>query len=229
MAFQIIYSRQFLVKVLGWPQALKAMAFQAAEHTAQNPDLDDYKRQYLTPYRQKHPTSNHQYTLFFTPISTNEIYFVWINDTECLHETRANYPDPCLKEFQRLKAKGDLELYDPSVHHVRFEVKPDRTKPLSCRSTYLNHRTMLNTYINGENSFIGHAFYCDEPIAEIADIHVQEFLDCLYQHLKKNELDLQIQLTKQGHQIEADRLARAYKSQQWKVVEDPEDFILKII
>ncbi len=227
MAFRIVYSRKFLEKVLSWRQDLKDMAFEAAEHAAQDPNLDIYKRPYLTPFRQKHPTTDHQYTLFFTPVSKDEIFFVWINDTSCLHETRANYPDPCRKEFERLSSKGELETYVPNVHHVVFDVQPDASRPFRCRSTYLNYKTTLNTYKVANNDFVGHAFYCGEPDAQIADIHVREFLTLLHARLVKNGLSLQIQFTKLGHDLEIDRLTRTHDRQQWRIVADPEDFILE--
>lgn len=229
MAFRIIYSRRFLEKVLSWKQDLKDMAFEAAEHVAQDPNLDAYKRPYLTPFRQKHPTTDHQYTLFFTLVSKDEVFFVWINDNSCLHETRANYPDPCRKEFERLQAKGELETYAPTVHEVIFDVQPDANRPLRCRSTYLNHKTTLNTFAMAKNDFVGHAFYCSEPDTKIADIHVQNFLNLLHDHLVKNGLGLQIQFIKMGHDVEIDRLTRTHDPQKWRIVPDPEDFILQKI
>jgi hypothetical protein len=229
MTFQIVYSRKFLEKVLSWRQALKDMAFQATEHAAQDPDLPEYRRPYLTPFRQKHPTTDHQYTLYFKPISANEIFVVWINDTSCLHETRANYPDPCRKEFERLLAKGDLETYDPAVHHVRFDVQPDPARPFRCRSTYLNQKTTLNTFVIGASAFVGHAFYCGEPDPAIADIHVREFLRLLHEHLTMHGANLQFQFTKVGHDVEIDRLTRTHDPRQWHVVDDLEDFILRKI
>ncbi len=229
MAFQIVYSRKFLEKVLSWRHPLRDMAFQAAEHAALDPDLPEYKRPYLTPFRQKHPTTDHQYTLFFKTISATEIFIVWINDTSCLHETRANYPDPCRKEFERLLAKGELETYDSAVHHVQFKVQPDAARPFRCRSIYLNQKTTLNTYAVGAKDFIGHAFYCGEPDPAIADLHVREFLRLLHAHLTKNGLAFQFQFTKLGHDIEIDPLTRIHNPRQWQIVTDTEDFILKKI
>jgi hypothetical protein len=203
------------------------MAFQAAEHAIQDPDLPEYKRPYLTPFRQKHPTTDHQYTLYFKPVSATEIFVVWINDKSCLHETRANHPDPCRKEFERLWAKGELETYDPAIHHVRLEVQPDPSKPFRCRSTYLWHKTTLNTYSTGAKDFVGHAFYCAEPDHAIADIHVREFLRLLHDHLAQNGLNLQIQFTMLGHDVEIDFLSRLHDANQWQIIPDSEDFILK--
>ena len=172
MNFSVIYSRDFLVKVFGWPNHLKDMAFQAAEHAAQNPNLHDYFRDYLTPYKQKHPTTDHQYTLYFLIVPTSEIFIAWINDTNCLHDTRANFPDPCRKEFERRQAKKLIEVYDPNFHKVQFEVHPNSKKPIMCRSSYLGYEVQLNSQIQNPNVLIGHAFYCWEPVDEIAELQL---------------------------------------------------------
>ena len=109
MAYKPIYSRPFLEKVFSWSQDLQKMAFKAAEHACLDPDLHDYMRPYLTPIRQKHPATDHQYTLYFRVVSNTELYFIWINDPTCLHDTYNEKTDPCLKEFRRLEAKQLLQ------------------------------------------------------------------------------------------------------------------------
>ena len=193
---------------------------------AQDPELDEYKRPYLTPYRQKHPTTDHQYTLYFLIVSKNEIFFVWINDSTCLHTTRANYPDPCQKEFDRLKENGLLEKFDPNFHKLNFEVNPNKKKPIQCRSKFLNYEITFNSYLQG-NEFIGHAFYCDEPIDEIALMHVSQFLNELFLHLDQNKINLQIQFIKIGHSREIQLISDSYNKAQWDIIDDTEDFILR--
>src|SRR5690606_28752442 len=145
MTYKVIYSRAFLEKVSGWPDNLKKIAFEAAEHAALDPSLNDYKRPYLTPYRQKHPTTDHQYTLYFLEQSGREIFIAWINDSSCLHDTRNELTDPCLKEFKKLQGRRAIENFDPKYHQIVFEVHPDRSKPIRCRSQYLGYETTLNT------------------------------------------------------------------------------------
>lgn len=231
MSFSIIYSRDFLVKVCGWTPNLTSMAFQAAEHAAENPHLHDYSRDYLTPYKQKHPTSDHQYTLYFLVVSDTEIFVTWINDTSCLHDTRANFADPCRKEFERLKANGSLEIYDSGFHKLQFEVHPNSKKPIMCRSTYLGKKVQLNSYLLDSNTIIGHAFLCEEPIDKIAEIHVGLFLSSLYNELTKNHANssFQIELIKQGYVREIEIIKKSYDSSKWQIIDDNEDFILKRI
>lgn len=231
MSFSIIYSRSFLEKISGWTDPLKAMALKAAEHAALDPHLHDYVRTYLTPIKQKHPATDKQYTLYFEIISASEIYVIWINDPSCLHDTRANFVDPCYKEFKRLQDKRLLESFDPKVHKLKFEVRPNSQKILMCRSHYLRSEVLLNTYDDGSGALVGHAFRCSEQNSDIAEIHVGKFLAHLHQELTQNQTHtpFQIQFTQDGHQSEANLLTVAHDNKQWQIIADPEDFILKKI
>jgi hypothetical protein len=225
MAYKPIYSRAFLEKVFSWSPELQRMAFEAAIHACLDPDLHDYKRPYITPYRQKHPTTDRQYTLYFLVVSATEVFFTWINDTSCLHDTRNELTDPCLKEFKRQR----LEVYDPLFHQIVFEVHPDKKKPFRCRSRLLGAETIVNTYFLQPNSYISHSFSCDEAEDEIAKIHVSQFLKKLCELLNNSGIDFQFQITKLGHQREILLLVQAYDPTQWSIVDDDEDFILKKI
>ncbi len=228
MAYNIIYSRTFLEKVSNWPESLRKMAFEAAEHAALDPSLNDYKRPYLTPYRQKHPTTDHQYTLYFLELSTTEIFIAWINDSTCLHDTRNKQTDPCLKEFEKLQAQGSIENFDPKYHQIVFEVHPDVSKPIRCRSQFLGHETYLNTYLDSSiPAFVGHAFNCDEPNTDIAKRHVKEFLSELHSSLTSSSKELEIHLDKKSHLHEIMLLTEGHNQNQWEIIADPDDFILK--
>lgn len=227
MSYKPIYSRKFLEKVFNWPSSLKDMAFQAAEHACLDPDLNDYKRTYLTPYRQKHPTSDHQYTLYFKVISSDGVFFAWINDTTCLHDTRNQRTDPCLKEFQRLDSIGEIEKFSSQFHQMVFEVHPDKTKPFKCRSRFLGREINLASHTCGNNDYIGHAFHCDEENFEIAKIHAKEFLEKLYLELSPVKISFEFQFTKVGHQDEVTLLSQSFNPNQWEIISDIEDFILR--
>ena len=228
MAFTVIYSRTFLEKVSNWPSQLQAMAFEAAEHAAINPTLNDYVRPAIVPYKQKHPTTDRQYTLYFEILpSTNEIFVVWINDTSCLHDTRANFSDPCQKEFEKLRNRDQLEKFNLKYHKIIFEVHPNSSKPINCRSSFLGGEITLNTYFDSSQSiYIGHAFYCDEPCAEIAKRHVSDFLVELDTLLTTAKHSFQFQFIKLGHAHEINLLTSVYDSSRWTLIDDIEDFIL---
>jgi hypothetical protein len=162
-------------------------------------------------------------------VSTTELFFIWINDPSCLHDTYNEKTDPCLKEFRRLEARQLLEDYDPLFHQIVFEVHPDKKKPFRCRSRLLGAETIVNTYFIQPNSYISHSFSCDETEDEIAKIHVGQFLKKLYELLHTNGLAFEFQMTKLGHQREILLLVQAYDPTQWSIVDDDEDFILKKI
>lgn len=227
MSYKPIYSRAFLEKVFDWTSNLKNMAFQAANHACIDPDLNDYKRTYLTPYRQKHPTSNHQYTLYFKVISSDEVFFAWINDQTCLHDTHNKLTDPCLKEFQRLQNKGEIEIYDSQYHQIVFEVHPDKSKPIKCRSRFLGSEINLVSHTCDNIDFIGHAFHCDEENHEIAILHAKEFLEKLYLELSAVKISFKFQFIKVGHQDEVALLSQSFNPNQWEIISDIEDFILR--
>jgi hypothetical protein len=226
--YKVIYSRLFLDKISLWPDNLKNMALEASEHVALDPSLNDYKRPYLTPYRQKHPTTDHQYTLYFLVISTTEIFFAWINDKSCLHDTRNKLTDPCQKEFDKLIKNGVIETFDQKYHQIVFEIHPDKSKPIRCRSRFLGYETILNTYHDSSTqTYIGHAFYCEESNIDIAKRHVKEFLNELYSSLVASSKKLEIHLEEQSHLHEILLLTESYNHDQWDIVDDQDDFILR--
>jgi hypothetical protein len=192
--------------------------------------LNDYSRVYLTPYKQKHPTTDHQYTLFYEIISADEVYFVLVKDDSCLHDTRGNHDDPCLKKFQKLRTDKDLETFDNKLHKPQFEVQPDKKKPFRCRSRYLGYEITLNsTSIDGNKSFFGHAFGCDDPHPEIARKHTKDFLKDLHGHILANKLVFEIRITREGNAETIDLLENAFEPTQWSIVDDEEEFILQVV
>ncbi len=229
MSFKIIYSRAFLEKISSWSEPLRQMAFQAAQHAAIDPTLHDYVRQYSKPYLQKHPTADGQYSLYFKIVSQNEIFVAWINDRSCLHDTRANFPDPCRKEFERLRDRGELEQFDPGFHVFQIEVNPDRLKPIRCRSKFLGYEVIVNSFKVDASDFVGHAFFCDEPIPMIARNHVRLFLVELYKTLKSGKMNFEFRFTHAGHQVEIGLLRSSLDPTQWTDISDAEDFVLKLV
>lgn len=230
MPHKVIYSRFFLERVYSWSQALQDMAFKAAEHAAIDPNHTDYSRAYLTPYKQKHPTTDHQYTLYFEIITTStSVYFSWINDHTCLHTTRANYDDPCLKEFNRLRNLGRLETYDQKFHHIQFEVQPDHKKPFRCRSRYLGHEVQANTSKDASGTFLAHSFNSTETHPDIAKIHIVLFLNELHNHISQNSVPFEFCIYKTGNHVQIDQLTKYHDATKWNIIHDPDDFIMRPI
>lgn len=231
MPHKVIYSRFFLERVYSWNQALQDMAFRAAEHAAIDPNHTDYSRGYLTPYKQKHPTSDHQYTLYFEIINTpTSIFVCWINDDTCLHDTRMSYgDDPCLKEFKKTQARNNLETYDPKFHQIQFEVQPDNKKPFRCRSRYLGHEVQANTSKDAAGTFLAHSFNSTEPHQDIGKIHIELFLNELHKHISQNTVPFEFCIFKTGNHVQIDQLTKFHDATKWKIVDDPDDFIMRPI
>ncbi len=228
MAHRVLYSRFFLERVFSWKLNLQNMVFHAVDHVAQDPYLHDYIRPGLAPYRQKIPAANGQYKLFFEVLaSINAVYFSWVNDDTCLHDTRANFPDPCKKEFDRLRLLNKLEIFDSQIHTFQFEVKPNAMKPVCCRSKYLNGEVLLNSNINATtNIHSAHSFYCSESHQEIARKHTMYFLRDLHAYIIANSIRFEIRIYRQGHNEEIALLDSVYDRIQWRNEPDLDYYIL---
>ena len=210
---------------------LKRMIFQAADHACLDPDLNDYVRQNIVPYKQKHPPADKQYTLYFQRISVSEVYFMWVNDVSCLHDTRANYDDPCTKEFLRIRDRNLLELYDAKFHHPQFEVHPKSNLPIRCRSRFLGYEVSIASNKIG-NGFEAYSFSYDDPHPNILNRHTHVFLEALHAHVKKVNIPFKITIFARGNEDTVVLLRTNYNRNQWNevvVVGNEEDFILEAI
>jgi hypothetical protein len=93
-----------------------------------DPTLTQYERPYLGNHRQEHP-SDKTVTIFFELLPNKTVYFAWINDDSCPHNSFKNYEDPCRKEFLRLKGIGEIPTYSQDFDEGEFEVTPRPNKP----------------------------------------------------------------------------------------------------
>src|SRR5207245_1978535 len=109
--WKAVYSRSFAESLRKLSKAAREDVEKAIERVLQDPNLATYRRIYLSPYRQEHP-SDKTLTLFFVllPKPPARVFFVWINDSRHPHDTHKNHgDDPCVKEFVRLRNAGLLE------------------------------------------------------------------------------------------------------------------------
>lgn len=201
------------------------MIWEAAAHVCVDPDLHDYVRHYIHPYKQKHPTTDKTYTLYFIKVSVTEVFFIWVNDDSCLHTTRANYDDPCTKKFLKLKADNGLENYDQRFHQPQFEVHPKAVLPLKCRSRYLGYEISISSSNVGDG-YVAHSFACDDPNVSIALIHTKKFLKDLVAHIRSLGVKFRITLYKQGNEDLIELLRNGHETADWDLTEDQEEFEL---
>ena len=103
--YKKILSKAFADSLRGFPQARRDDVMKAVDRVLVDPSITSYRRSYLHPYRQEHP-SDKTLTIFFAIPARpqNRVFFVWVNDDLHPHDTRKNHgEDPCVKEFVRLR------------------------------------------------------------------------------------------------------------------------------
>ncbi|MBS1985594.1 MAG: hypothetical protein JST16_15630 [Bdellovibrionales bacterium] len=124
-----VFSKAFAQKVRSFAPARQEDIDKAVKRVLVDPDNKQYRRPYLTPYRQEHP-SDKTLTLFFEPVAADGVFFVWINDERHPHDTHKNHgDDPCVKEFVRLRDARELESYSKDFHEGKFTVQPRANAP----------------------------------------------------------------------------------------------------
>ena len=123
-----VYSKTFIEKLGDFPPTRRNDIQKAVERVLVNPDVDRYKRMYLSPYRQEHPSDKTLTIFFVVPKRPQKrVFFVWVNDDQHPHNTHKNHgEDPCVKEFKRLRDSQKLEEYSEDFHEGKFTESPLR-------------------------------------------------------------------------------------------------------
>ncbi len=121
-----VYSKAFSERFRGFVKARQEDVQKAVDRVLVDPDHKGYRRPYLDPYRQEHP-SDKTLTIFFAVPSrpVGRVFFVWVNDDRHPHDTHKNFgDDPCVKEFIRLRDANLLAQYSEDEHEGKFTVTP---------------------------------------------------------------------------------------------------------
>lgn len=223
-------SRIFIEKCSLLKASDKSGVEKAIERVLARPDDHSFKRDYLTPYRQEHP-SNKQLTIFFTH-DQDKVFFVWINDYSCPHDTHKSHgEDPCLIEFKKLQQAGLLEDYDFDLHEGKFEIKPRASDPHFMRFSCLYIAT------HGNILFDGNTYYCmgivsdDEKGSEndmVMEYHYRLFLDQVHNYFKKEGKDFEFRIPLYDDEL-LDRLKKSYDPALWKESSTKDLFSLKLL
>gem|GEM_PF-3168815 len=149
--WKAVYSKTFSHKFRGFHATRQDAIKKAVERVLVNPDVDGYKRIYLSPYRQEHP-SDKTLTIFFVlpKKPKNRVFFVWVNDDQHPHDTHKNYgEDPCVKEFKRLRDSQSLEDYSEEFHEGKFTVVPRPNAPKFLKLEKYGHSVHANILYDG--------------------------------------------------------------------------------
>lgn len=190
--WKAVYAKTYLEKVRTFSLSRQDDLKKAVQRVLLDPEVDGYKRFYLSPYRQEHP-SEKQLTLFFVPLPNppKRVFFVWVNDDQFLHDTRRNHgDDPCVKEFIRLRDQNLLEDHSEKLHEGVFTVTPRPNAPTFIKFEKLGASVHANIVFDGATYYSMRIFSFNDP-DELFDLH-GEFLTRLRDHFKKNSLLFEI-------------------------------------
>lgn len=126
-----VYSKTFYEKWQAFVDTRKDDIEKAIKRVLVDPDVDGYKRFYLSPYKQEHPSDKTMTIFFVIPAKpANRVFFVWVNDDDHPHDTHKNHgEDPCVKEFKRLRDSNSLEVYSEDYHEGKLTPKPRPNAP----------------------------------------------------------------------------------------------------
>jgi hypothetical protein len=145
-----VFSKAFSEKLRSFDPGQQADLTKAVERVLLDPDLNQYKRPYLDPYRQEHPTDK-TLTLFFVVPSKPQgrVFFVWVNDDRHPHDTHKNHgDDPCVKEFIRLRASDSLEQYSEKEHEGDFSLSPLKPKTVPTFYKFTKYKSFVYSNVS---------------------------------------------------------------------------------
>jgi hypothetical protein len=178
---KFVFSKTFSERLRAFTAPRRDDVLKAVERVLVDPDHKNYRRPYLHPYRQEHP-SDKTLTIFFAIPSKppGRVFFVWVNDDRHPHDTHKNHgDDPCVKEFVRLRDANLLAQYSEDEHEGKFTIIPRASSPNFIKfekyraSVYSNvahdtatHYTMAITSMNHPNDLFDHHRIFIEKIRE---------------------------------------------------------------
>ena len=166
--------------------------YKAINRILVDPTLNQYKRPYLGHHLQEHPTDKTK-TVFFEIVGGNIVFFVWINYENHPHNTHKNFgEDPCIKEFDRLKNAGTLEVYSQNYHEGVFTVTPRPNKPAFISFKKFDATVFSAIYYDGE-TYYTMAITTHESEDEIFD-HYKIFLEKLREHFLNQKMPFEIRV-----------------------------------
>lgn len=228
-----VKSRIFIKKCGALSPSAKADIDKAVQRVLVSPSDHQFKRDYLTPYKQEHPTDK-QLTIFFEHLSSaGKVFFTWINDPSCLHDTRKKHgEDPCIMKFKKLQAAGSLEQYSEDFHEGKIEITPRSSDPHFFDFNAIDIRSYGNILKDD-----GYQYYCmgiefrdtkSENIDTLFIHHAFLLLKCLHGHFKSNGQRFEFRIPPVFNTEIINYLNQAYDKLEWQVTSSSSLFILAI-
>lgn len=177
-----VFSKTFSEKLRGFTAARRDDVMKAVGRVLVDPDHVDYRRPYLKPYRQEHPSDKTLTIFFVIPLKPpGRVFFVWVNDDRFPHNTRKNHgPDPCVDEFVRLDKAKLLEQYAEKFHEGTFSVAPRAAGPSFIKFEKYNASVFANIFHDGVTHFAMAITTMNNP-ADIFDHH-KLFIEKIREH-----------------------------------------------
>lgn len=224
-------SKTFIRKVRAMTPAQQQDVSKTIAFILANPENDDFKRPYLTPYLQEHLPQDKQRTVYFQIQDADETaYFVWINDDSCLHTTRKPTEDPDVKEFDRLRKANELEVYDKNFHGGDFKVTPKEGKPTFFDLKKLGARIFCNVFQGEDGNLYTTGLRVIEDEFEDAYDLVEDFLGRLANHFKTvQKSPFEFRLYTDAYEELIAEIKRVADPKQWKLTIEDEMTIIKVI
>ena len=228
-----IRAREFIRKYSNFREIEKKDIEKAIHRVLASPEDNSFKRDYLAPYRQEHPT-NKQLTIFFENFADKDkVFFVWINDNSCPHDTHTSHgEDPCLVQFKKLQQGGQLEEYCPEFHEGKLQITPRATDPHFLRFSAIDIETYTNILNDGETYYCLSLTSTDRQGDENDDLfihHLSLFLKVIKEHFKKNNQNFELRIPPYFNEEISDHLKAAYDASDWEKIEEENIFSLKLL
>ncbi|MBI1862369.1 MAG: hypothetical protein HYR96_15765 [Deltaproteobacteria bacterium] len=180
--WKAVFSKVFAEKLRRFPSPRRNDIRKAIDRVLVDPDLQGYRRMYLSPYRQEHP-SDKTLTLFFVVPAkpSNRVFFIWVNDDQHPHDTHKNHgDDPCLKEFVRLRDSKGLEAYSEDFHEGKFTVVPRPNAPKYMKFEKYGALVHTNILHDGATHYALTLSSLNSP-SDLFD-HYQRFIEKIREH-----------------------------------------------
>jgi hypothetical protein len=227
-----VKSRRFIKQFNSFSPTDQRHLSKAIKRVLKDPTLDSYKRSYLTPYRQEHP-SDPQHTIFFEEIGKeNSVFFVWLNDYSCLHSTRKATEDPCLKEFDKLRQSGHLEAFNKDYHLGKLTINPRVTSPHYLKFELIDYEIYFHILTDEESYYslsIGYHDIKSEDNINFTNHTFKLFLNSFAEHLQKQSQQFEFRIEPNlFNQDLLQLLEENYNPNQWNTDQDTEYHYLKL-
>jgi hypothetical protein len=222
-------SKTFIRKVMAMTPAERQDVEKTIGYILANPSNKAFVRPYTAHYLLDHLQQNKQYTIYFEIQNAGQnVYFIWINDPSCLHNTWGNAQDPDIKEFTRLRTNGLLELFDQKIHEGVLTIRPQVGAGNFFDFKKLEARILCNVFTDGHIFATTGIRIDSDSYGDFYDLP-KIFLQTLADHFKKANLQFEIQLHTNTYSQLIATLTAAHNPAVWHISVDQDITVLRVV